>query len=220
MLRIFTFLLSAGCALAALPTSAQAMRCGTHLINRGDTRLELVARCGQPTDVARRVEESTLGGSDGHGFAARTLTVVVESWDYNFGPSRLMRRVELRDGIISAIQTLGQGYAPSAVGGADRPLQLGDSPSRVRSRWGEPADRSLRAEATLVGHRDAHDAVPAQAAPSVSHRATHRGATVSASRVSVEVQTWTYNFGPTRLMRRLTFRDGRLVRVETLGVGF
>lgn len=34
------------------------------------------------------------------------------------------------------------------------------------------------------------------------------------------VEAWYYNFGPERLMRRLIFRDDRLVREDTLGYGF
>lgn len=30
---------------------------------------------------------------------------------------------------------------------------------------------------------------------------------------------WYYNFGPNRLVHRLTFRDGRLLRIDTLGYG-
>ena len=36
---------------------------------------------------------------------------------------------------------------------------------------------------------------------------------------SVQVEVWYYNFGPHALMRRLVFRDGILLREETLGYG-
>jgi hypothetical protein len=37
--------------------------------------------------------------------------------------------------------------------------------------------------------------------------------------VGVPKQVWTYNFGPSRLVYRLTFRDGKLVHIETGGYG-
>jgi len=40
--------------------------------------------------------------------------------------------------------------------------------------------------------------------------------TISAT---VEVSKWVYDFGPQRLMRELTFEDGTLVRIRTLGRG-
>ena len=36
----------------------------------------------------------------------------------------------------------------------------------------------------------------------------------------VPVEYWIYNLGPSKLMRRLTFEDGLLVSVETLGHGY
>lgn len=38
--------------------------------------------------------------------------------------------------------------------------------------------------------------------------------------VPIPVEYWTYNLGPTKLMRRLRFEDGLLVDVETLGHGY
>jgi hypothetical protein len=38
-------------------------------------------------------------------------------------------------------------------------------------------------------------------------------------RVAIEVEVWYYNFGPNRLMQRLSFRDGVLVGIATLGYG-
>ena len=36
----------------------------------------------------------------------------------------------------------------------------------------------------------------------------------------VHMEQWIYNFGPRRLMRKLTFRDGELIKIETLGYGY
>ena len=40
------------------------------------------------------------------------------------------------------------------------------------------------------------------------------------SYIEVLVETWTYNLGPTKLMRRLTIEDGEVVDIETLGYGY
>jgi len=34
-----------------------------------------------------------------------------------------------------------------------------------------------------------------------------------------QIEVWTYNFGPTKLMQRIWFEDGRVRRVESLGYG-
>jgi len=38
--------------------------------------------------------------------------------------------------------------------------------------------------------------------------------------VEVPVEVWTYNLGPNRLMRRITFIDGSIDTIETLGYGY
>lgn len=47
----------------------------------------------------------------------------------------------------------------------------------------------------------------------------HRGLPVLGTYV-VAIETWTYNFGPHKLMQRLRFEDGLLVEVETLSHGY
>lgn len=80
----------------------------------------------------------------------------------------------------------------------------GDAPARVRSLCGDPADATHRVVSRSV----------------TVHRRLSNGTIVSESvMVSVEVEVWVYDFGPRRLMRELTFEDGRLVRIRTLGYG-
>jgi hypothetical protein len=38
--------------------------------------------------------------------------------------------------------------------------------------------------------------------------------------VEVQVEVWIYNFGPDRLMQRIRFEDGLVVRIESLGYGY
>jgi hypothetical protein len=38
--------------------------------------------------------------------------------------------------------------------------------------------------------------------------------------VEVQVEVWIYNFGPDRLMQRIRFEDGVVVRIESIGFGY
>jgi hypothetical protein len=38
--------------------------------------------------------------------------------------------------------------------------------------------------------------------------------------VQVQIEVWTYNFGPDKLMERIRFADGVVVNVESLGYGY
>ena len=185
---------------------AHALRCGTHLIDTGDTQTEVRARCGEPVDVAVRVEERAVhqAVAAGNGRAAivsSAVSAVIETWTLNFGPQRFMVRVEFLDGLVSDIQTLGRGFPPEQLGTRAYDVRLGQSPSRVRASWGEPAERNARVVQNAV------TTSPIDGVVQTSQRTT-------------QVEVWVYNFGPLRYMRRVTFEDGRVVRIETLGRGF
>ncbi|MEP7242158.1 MAG: DUF2845 domain-containing protein [Gammaproteobacteria bacterium] len=104
-----------GLALAAAsPAYASSFRCGTHLVTEGDTRSEVVSKCGEPTELDRRTailrrpvvwirgRPVVVGES--------LIEVPVEVWVYNLGPNKLMRRLRFEDGLLVDVDTLGYGY--------------------------------------------------------------------------------------------------------------
>jgi hypothetical protein len=100
--------------LAAAPASmADSMRCGSRLVVEGDTSGKLRSLCGEPVAISRRniLRPAAVWI---HGRRIRvgydSIEVPVETWEYNFGPSRLMMRVRLEDGLVTDIDTLGYGY--------------------------------------------------------------------------------------------------------------
>jgi hypothetical protein len=99
--------------VTAVPCMADSMRCGNHLVVDGDTAGKLRSRCGEPAAISRRSVLRPpvvwLNGRPVHmGYSA--VEVPVETWEYNFGPNRLIRRVRIEDGLVVAIDTLGYGY--------------------------------------------------------------------------------------------------------------
>lgn len=107
------YLLPALALAMASPGMADSMRCGTRLIVDGDTAGKLRSRCGEPTAVSRtamlRAPVAWVNGRPvrvGYG----VVEVPVETWEYNFGPNRLILRVRIEDGLVVAIDTLGYGY--------------------------------------------------------------------------------------------------------------
>ena len=111
----------------ALPAYAEGMRCGTHLISRGDTQERVLQYCGEPVD--RREQMSLQKGvyidqrsglrvnghdsvSIGQGYYLPYgyTEVIREEWVYNFGPNRLMRQVTFENGVVEDIATTEYGY--------------------------------------------------------------------------------------------------------------
>ncbi len=73
-----------------LPAQA-AMRCGTKLIDIGDSAIILLQECGEPA----------IGD---------TSNLDYGEWTYNFGPEEFMIKVQIVNGQIDIFQTLGRGY--------------------------------------------------------------------------------------------------------------
>ena len=98
---------------AAVPASADGMRCGSKLVTTGDPRAKVRQFCGEPVDVQTRsiLRRPTFGfGGRIYSYGDGYVEVPVEIWTYNFGPYKLMREIRFVDGRVETIETLGYGY--------------------------------------------------------------------------------------------------------------
>ncbi len=94
----------------------------------------------------------------------------------------------------------------------NRIISSGDSLYEVKSRCGPPQDADRRVETRTERRR--------VRAPCAHRRGT--GARCEREleySVEVVIDEWTYDFGPRRFVRYLTFVDGKLARVETGSYG-
>jgi hypothetical protein len=83
---------------------------------------------------------------------------------------------------------------------SDKIIGRGSSRFEVASLCGDPAQ---------VDHKTVYNSISG-ATPGL----------LAGSSVEVQVELWTYNFGPNKLMQRILFEDGVVVRIESLGYGF
>lgn len=174
---------------------AYALRCNGGLITVGDAKLTVEKKCGEPTWVDRWGEQIVaLPDTD----FERSISRINERWIYNFGPTRFLRIISFRDGKVTHIDTGSRGF--TVVPGMQRcdfsSLSLGDTSAEIRALCGAPDQQEQRFETLsrpIEGGRQ---------------------------QVSVSVDEWTYNLGPTRFMRVLTFRNGMLTNIETGDRGF
>lgn len=98
----------AGMLAVSLP--AEAMRCGTRIISRGDIADKLLEFCGEPAAVQRHLVRRTAY-RELRGFLPGFVEDVwVEDWTYNLGPHKLIRVVRLENGVVTDIRRLGYGY--------------------------------------------------------------------------------------------------------------
>jgi Protein of unknown function (DUF2845) len=145
---VICFLLGLG--LAPWAAWADSVNCGGGLVAVGDTRLDLVAKCGAPTLLEAEPVAPTGDPS-----------LAIERWTYNFGPERFLQVVSLQGGRIIRIERGTYGYPNvDSARDADHPMipratcepdavHVGDRTFDVLAKCGEPFSRDLR-----PGHAD------------------------------------------------------------------
>jgi hypothetical protein len=202
-------------ALVLLPAAAAAdgsMRCPGGLVSAGDSKIDLVGKCGWPALREDADGQVAVLREPGGALWDRRVAAGRERWTYDFGPSRFIQVVVLELGKVVAIERGGYGYEREREPRAapiprarctDPAFREGDTAYEVLARCGEPAFREARVELrTLAVTTDGG------------------GAVVAAQSVTVTVEVWTYDFGPSAFVRRLTLEDGKVVRVETGSYGY
>jgi hypothetical protein len=176
---------------------AASFDCAGGIVSVGDMRTDLLIKCGEP-DRKEAHNEELVERLDRN--VKRTLYVTVEEWTYNFGPKQFLRIVTLKNGIISDIRTGDYGYTRQAepnqreCGG--RMISIGDMKSEVLAKCGEPAWKDSHQEELRERREGGQE-----------------------HRVFVTVEEWTYDFGPNRFMRIITFRNGVVTDIRSGGYG-
>jgi len=190
-------LLAAG-GLAA-PAQAVAadtsLRCDGGIVSVGDFKVDLLAKCGEPALVEERLDKRWAG-------PGVRSAVTVEQWTYNFGPNRFLQFVTLVTGKVTAVERGGYGYPPERLrpappaprpGCAPSEPAVGDSTLDLLARCGEPATRDTRLDL----------------------RANGAGGTTA-----VQVEVWTWDFGPRHFLLIVTLENGKVTEVGHGGYGY
>jgi hypothetical protein len=91
------------------------LRCGSRLVSTGDGRDKVRALCGEPSDVAfigviGRRAYPTYDPYDYSYFGPAWVELPVEVWTYNFGSSKLLRKLRFVGDELVEIRTEGYGY--------------------------------------------------------------------------------------------------------------
>ncbi|HTN54141.1 MAG TPA: DUF2845 domain-containing protein [Anaeromyxobacter sp.] len=192
-------------ATAAFPAVAEdSIRCDGGIVSVGDSKLDLLGKCGLPT-----LQDSRDVWRSGPPYQSQAVATV-ETWTYDFGPNRFMSTVSLLGGRVIGVERGGYGYArdvvrvvpPLAVAHCEAAdVFLGATKVDLLARCGEPllVDYRLESRPLAVG------IVPSARAGGA---------------VTVQVEVWTYNFGPDRFSVRALIAEGRVVGTERGGYGY
>jgi hypothetical protein len=177
--------------LMSASRSVLAFSCDGRIVSPGDSKFDVVTKCGEPALKDSHEEQLTERLDD---TTKRKTIVTVEAWTYNFGPQSFLRILEFRNGKLAEIRTGGYGYADTKERAAlcdEQKVRKGDTKLDVLIQCGEPVEGGSNRE--MIEEVDG----------GVKRK------------VSVNIEEWTYNLGPNRFMRIFTFRNGRLVDIKT-----
>ncbi len=89
---------------------ACAFWCGQRLVSEGDTKIEVLNKCGDPDwkEVRREIAYVPIVVGDTTSYVA--TTIYVEEWAYNLGPQQFIRYLRFENGKVARIGTGDYGY--------------------------------------------------------------------------------------------------------------
>jgi hypothetical protein len=195
-------------AAAAAPTArADSMRCPGGIVQTGDAKIDVLAKCGRPTLVDEGARErSSFDARNGVG---RRVFAPEDVWTYDFGPSQFIQVVRIVRGRVTAIGRGSWGYAdsqpwrgrPAKATCEPAVLSAGKLTLEILSRCGEPATIDEWEEETSV--------VVGVDGPIARTDVVYR-----------RIALWTYDFGPSQFLRFVRVEDGWVTRVDTGSYGY
>lgn len=151
-------LLLATASVAPVLAQSQTLRCEGRLARVGDWDFQLRQTCGTPYFVEQwRALVSVATGPQ----VAISTPVDFEDWYFDQGSNRFLQRVRLRDGRITAVESLsayGRRQPLEQCSGAS--VRTGISIGELVSLCGLPAQRRALDEALVSGHSPAVSVLP------------------------------------------------------------
>jgi hypothetical protein len=176
--------------------ASNTLRCGSRLVSVGDNKAEVLIKCGPPAWKDAWTEK-LINNVNTPG--ELRVNIERERWIYNLGHNSFLRFLLFQNGKLVKITTGDYGFSGkrSAEQCHSEKLQVGISQYEILQRCGEPAFKDSREEEQFTAV-DEHN-----------------------NQLTIKrVDEWTYNFGPNKFLRILTFENGELVNVETGDRGF
>lgn len=165
---------------------ALAMRCGSKVVSIGDSKGEVAAKCGEPTfsEVVAAVTDRSAGEG-----AVGEITETIEHWSYRQESGSLLKTLYFRGDRLERIEDGDRIEGPGALRTTTFIPEPGATQAEILQQYGEPLRRDL------VG---------------IVRLESAGGAGIKEEKV----ERWTYDLGPGRFLKLLTFEGGLLIRVE------
>ena len=194
-------------ALFVFALDAQALRCGNALVSKGDRKIEVVKKCGEPSLVESWREEVAVYSETDLKRLVKVDNNYMEEWTYNFGPNRFIHFMTFRNGLLEKIETGLRGYSGPIPADSDKTrcgkmLTIGDKKIDVLMKCGEPTLKEPRPEKLFESVLDKERSILVERT------------------LLINEDEWTYNFGPSTFMYFIRFKNNEVVDIEQGEYGF
>jgi hypothetical protein len=192
--------------LFLMTTEAFALRCGNKLVDIGDRKIEVLEKCGKPVFVENWQEEVIVYRGRLERQIRRISSTDIEEWTYNFGSNRFIYFLRFVNGRLNRIEEgpLGSNRLIPSIPQPDcgQRVEIGDRRIDVLRKCGKPVATEKRENLRVT-------------------TSSTQEADVFADRVSqVDIEEWTYNFGPTHFLLFMKLQGGRVTHMEYGDYGF
>ena len=108
------FIFSLCIPIILINSSANGLRCYGSIVSTGDTKQEVINKCGEPDHIEHWEEERIKGvyhyRDDSYNPFIEEEYVKVEEWTYNFGPTTFIRYLLFENGKLKEIRVGDKGY--------------------------------------------------------------------------------------------------------------
>ncbi|UCH80491.1 MAG: DUF2845 domain-containing protein [Nitrospiraceae bacterium] len=225
-----------------ISSTAFALRCGSDLILKGDRKIEVLKACGE-SEFREEWEEETVTHITGETDELRGDLIIgretnigkshvnhLEKWTYNFGSNRFIQYLTFLNGRLRKIEDGPKGIDRDTLSGytKSRCSQLideGDMKIEVIIKCGDPYSIEFYWEERFSG---VSSAVRTRKIPRFFKDGNEfkkdfrmkREKIHQQKRKFVNIEEWTYNFGPGHFLNFITFENGKVVKVEDGDYGF
>jgi len=198
--------------------ASDSLRCDGRLVSIKDTQIEVEDICGPATFIRStqikksvkryqkprrdgQLQKSETDSKTNYFFESeRSYWVDLDEWTYNFGSSRFVQTLVFENGKLISIADGSYGF--DKEDSDEHEASKGDSTAVVFLKYGSP----------LKVYKDSQNEIR------VTREFENDCLLVEEAYVPVVKEEWIYDFGPDEYLKKLTFKDDRLVTIGSLKV--